>query len=266
MILLGAQYLTAVFLVGNSGEQLYYFTHPSLLVLSLATFLITAAGYIINDYFDIKIDFINRPEQVVVGKTFKRRWAMVLHTSFSFTGVLLGVLLWWPIGVINFFTSLLLWWYSYQLKRLPIVGNLLVSFLTGIAIAIVGLLFPHNLRLVLTFAGFAFSINFIREIVKDMEDLRGDMHFGLKTLPIKLGIARTKWFLFIYVIGFQATLIAQGIILNDFVLIAYFVALIVPMAFLLYRLYWADTKRKFGWLSVYCKVLMVIGILSMMLF
>jgi len=234
--------------------------------MAIGTFLIAAAGYIINDYYDIKIDFINRPDQVVIGKTFKRRWAMVLHTSFSFTGVFLGWMLWWPIGIINFFTAFSLWWYSNQLKRLPVVGNLLISFLTGAAIAIIALLYQEQERLIFTFAGFAFSINFIREIVKDMEDLRGDMHYGCRTLPIIWGIARTKWFLFVYVIGFQATLIAQGVILQDQVLIGYFVALIVPMSFLLYKLYWADTKAKFRWLSTYCKVLMVVGILSMVLF
>ena len=81
----------------EDGEQLRYLTDPVMVVIATSTFLIAAAGYIINDYYDIKIDFINRPDEVVVGKTFKRRWAMVLHTTFSLTGVALGFMLWWGL-------------------------------------------------------------------------------------------------------------------------------------------------------------------------
>lgn len=266
VILVGAQYLTAVFLVGHPGEVWQYLSDPKLFFLALATGLLAAAGYIINDYYDVKIDYINRPDQVVVGKQFKRRWAMALHTIFSITGVGIGLLIWWPIGVVNFLTAFSLWWYSNQLKRLPFVGNFMVSFLTAASIAIIALLYQEQMRLVLTFAGFAFSISLIREVIKDMEDLQGDATFGCRTLPIVWGIPRTKWFLFVWILGFQATLIAQGIILEDKILIGYFVALIVPMAYLLYRLYWADTQQEFGRLSTYCKGLMVIGILSMIFF
>ena len=266
LILLGAQYLAAVFLVGDFHNGWQYLTDGRLLVLATSTFLIAAAGYIINDYYDVKIDFINRPDQVVVGKSFKRRWAMVLHTSLSVTGVTLGLMLWWPIGVINFLCAFSLWWYSNQLKRLPLVGNLAVSLLTGASIAIIALLYQQNERLIFTFAGFAFSISLIREVIKDMEDLKGDATYGCRTLPIVFGIARTKLFLAIYIAGFQTTLIAQGVILNDSILVGYFVALLVPMVFLLYRLYWADTQQQFGWLSAYCKALMVVGILSMVIF
>ena len=136
IILLGAQYLAACFLIGGPGEQLRYLTDPVMVVIATSTFLIAAAGYIINDYYDIKIDFVNRPDEVVVGKTFKRRWAMVLHTTFSLTGVALGLMLWWPIGLVNFLTAFSLWWYSNQLKRLPLVGNLLISFLTWVSLAV----------------------------------------------------------------------------------------------------------------------------------
>lgn len=266
VILVGAQYLTALCLVGNWANWDDYILDPRLLVLAIATFLVAAAGYIINDYYDVKIDIVNRPDEVVVGKTFKRRWAMILHTTFSFFGVGLGTLISWQIGAVNFLTVFFLWWYSNRLKRLPFIGNFLISMLTGMAIAIVMALYSVNERLIIIFAGFAFSISLIREVVKDMEDLRGDAKFGCKTLPIVLGIAKTKLLLFVYVIGFQATLVFQGVILEDPILLGYFIALIFPMAFLLYRLYWADTRAQYGWLSRYCKALMVVGILSMLLF
>src|ERR1700733_1628946 len=109
-----AQYCTAVFLVGT--ETLF---DPRLLLMSVCTILIAAAGYIINDYYDIKIDLINKPERVVIGKNITRRYAILFHTVLSVVGVGGGFLVGWKIGAINFFSAFILWWYSNNLKRQP---------------------------------------------------------------------------------------------------------------------------------------------------
>ena len=119
VIIVLTQYCTAIFLVDSGQGALFYLTNIWLFVLSLSSAMIAAAGYIINDYYDVKIDLINKPERVVVGRMVKRRVAMAWHTALNIAGILLGVILWWFIGLMNLLSAGLLWLYSNQLKRMP---------------------------------------------------------------------------------------------------------------------------------------------------
>jgi 4-hydroxybenzoate polyprenyltransferase len=113
---------------------------------------------------------------------------------------------------------------------------------------------------------FAFSITLIREIIKDMEDIRGDMRFGSKTLPIIWGFRKTKVFLYGLISIFTILFIGLAIYINNNALNIFFLILIFPILYLAYLLYLADTQRKFFYLSMYCKMLMLAGILSMTFF
>src|SRR5687768_6379875 len=145
-----AQYLTAAFLIDPKT-----ILDPRLFILSLSTVLIAAAGYIINDYYDIKIDLINKPERVVIGKGITRRYAILYHTLLSFAGVAIGTFLNWKIGVLNLGAAFLLWWYSNSLKRQPLIGNIVVSLLTALAIVIVDALYKTGDPLIFIYAAFA---------------------------------------------------------------------------------------------------------------
>ena len=258
LIIALAQYFTAIFLI---DLNLFYDWH--LLVLVASTVLVAAAGYIINDYYDIKIDLINKPDRVVVGKNITRRYALFFHTVLSVFGVIPVLFLNWKIGIINFMSAFLLWWYSNNLKRQPFVGNFVVALLTGSAILLVSVLYHTYNPLIFVYAGFAFSMTLVREIVKDMEDLKGDNTFGCKTLPIVLGIRKAKWIIYILLILFSASIIwvnVQYAQLPD----SYFLAfLFVPLGLLAIRLVRADTRKDFYWLSQGCKAIMLLGILSM---
>src|SRR5450432_771490 len=136
VIIAFSQFATAGLLMG-----LQHLSDYRLFLLSSSTVMIAAAGYIINDYYDIKIDLINKPERVVIGKSITRRYAILFHTMLSFSGVGIGFLLGWKIGLINFLTAFLLWWYSNSLKRQPFIGNLTVAILTGLSIEIVNVFY-----------------------------------------------------------------------------------------------------------------------------
>jgi 4-hydroxybenzoate polyprenyltransferase len=243
-----------------------YFTvlHWKLYALSASTILIAAAGYIINDYYDVKIDLINKPDRVVVGKSMRRRYALFFHWVLSILGVLLGFMLNWKIGAINVFSGFLLWWYSNFLKRQPFAGNLAIALLTGLSVYQVAVLFDPLNKLIIAYSCFSFFITLIREIVKDMEDWRGDNTFGCQTLPIVWGIRRTKSFIYILI-----TINLLGIVyLNDlfigFQLWMLTVFIFIPIAFLIFRLAKADTVKDFYYLSFYCKLILVAGIFSML--
>lgn len=235
-------------------------------MLSSSTIIIAAAGYVINDYYDIKIDYVNKPDEVIVGRLIKRRVVLVSHTALNVAGVALGLLLSWKIAAINFLSAFLLWFYSNQLKRMPFVGNFMIALLTGLAIMIVGIYFGRNEILILNYAIFAFSITLIREVIKDMEDVAGDERYGSKTLPIIWGMRKTKLFLYLLMAVFLALLFYLAHGLDNPVLNNFFLLLLLPIGYFVYLLYKADTKKKYNQLSNYCKLFMLAGILSMTFF
>ncbi|MEQ8573165.1 MAG: geranylgeranylglycerol-phosphate geranylgeranyltransferase, partial [Fulvivirga sp.] len=174
LIIALAQYFTAYFLLSNSSLVF----SKEMALLSFSTIIIAAAGYIINDYYDVKIDLINKPKRVVVGRILKRRVAMIAHTVLNFIGIGIGLHLSWKLGALNFLCAFVLWLYSNQLKRIAFLGNLSVALLTGLSILIIGLFFEPDNILIMAYSLFAFAFTLIREIIKDIEDLKGDSSFG----------------------------------------------------------------------------------------
>ncbi len=259
LVIIGiTQYFTAAFLVDRSTLD-----DGRLFLLSVSTVLIAAAGYIINDYYDVKIDYINKPERVVIGKNIPRRYAILFHVVLSGIGIIIGLLLSWRIAALNVLSAFLLWLYSNNLKRLPFIGNFSVAFLTGLSVWIVDLLYRHGSALIVIYASFAFFMTLVREIIKDMEDLKGDNTFGCRTLPIVWGLRRTKFAIYFILAVFALTVILINQFYKALPLEYFLIFLFIPLLILLYRLIRADTTRDFAALSTFCKIIMLLGILSM---
>jgi 4-hydroxybenzoate polyprenyltransferase len=263
LIVVLSQYMVRIFLIGPKENWKEYLLDYKQFMLVLATISIASAGYIINDYFDVKIDLINKPNEVIIGKYIKRRWAIVIHQILNFLGVVLGFFLSLKIFLINLIAISTLWFYSERFKKKAFIGNFLVAFLTAFSLIILSVYYKKNELLVNIYALFAFSISLIREIIKDMEDIRGDARYGCRTLPIIWGIRRTKILLYAFIILFVIILISMAYILNNQYLILIFSLSIIPFSWFVYKLYWADKKRDFTFLSRVCKLIMLIGILSM---
>ena len=208
---------TPILCAAYFGEQLPWWL---LTLLMLATVLITAGGYVINDYFDVKIDQINRPDRLIVTRSVTKPEAMRLFQVLTAAGIVCGIvasicLRSWVTAVIFVFVPGLLWFYSASYKRQFLVGNLIVALAAAlcpllIAIANVAWLkhlygdvngidvlslttLPHDLYLWIGgFAAFAFWGTFIREIIKDMQDVTGDRELECHSLPVVLGEPATK--------------------------------------------------------------------------
>ncbi|SHM54104.1 4-hydroxybenzoate polyprenyltransferase [Cyclobacterium lianum] len=258
-----AQLMTAFFLVGSSKTGTPVLLDYHLYLLIISTVILTASGYMINDYYDVKIDYVNRPDAVVVGRGMKRRMVMILHTIMNILGILIGILVHPKVGAITFIAAFLLWLYSNSLKRLPFIGNLTVASLTGLAIWIVGIYYQKSELLILTYAIFAFFINLIREILKDIEDRNGDRKHGCRTLPIVLGFRKTKNIIFIIAILFVAAILFVTFKINEPLLFLYFGLLSIFFIVFMVKIYRADRKSHFTELSTFSKVLMLTGIMSM---
>jgi len=278
-------------LVESSGTQMSL-NQTFFFLLVLASVLIAAAGYIINDYFDVDIDQVNKPRQNVVDNILSRRWAILWHFVLSGIGVLLSLYIsWttrlWYIVIANLACVLLLFGYSVSLKRKLLSGNVLISILTSWVVLILCLsefhlafrnqmdpawLVVQNkiLRLGFLYAAFAFILSLIREAIKDMEDLEGDAKYGSRTMPIVWGINGTK----IYVAVWMIVLLALLVTLQVYVIrfhwwwaVVYSILLIIfPLVHLFLKLFNAITSSQFHYLSNIAKMVMLTGILSMIFF
>ncbi len=270
---------------GHSGQLLQ---EADFFILLVSSLLIAAAGYIINDYFDIDIDNVNKPERLIVGKLIKRRWAMLWHLVLSLTGLFLTAIVAMHLNnllllALNFLSVVLLLLYSSTFKKRLLIGNFIISVLTA---WVVGVLFIAEIRLndaaymlmnqaalgslyklTLVYAGFAFIVSLIREVVKDMEDMEGDRRFGCQTMPISWGIPSTKIFVAVWILVLVGLLLAIAFyaMLNawSWPFYALSFAMIVQFYYTLKKLYHAQLAADFAKISKELKLVMLAGILSM---
>jgi 4-hydroxybenzoate polyprenyltransferase len=273
----------------NSFTTLFDFQFTLLIVSILC---ITASGYIINDIFDVKADVINKPAKVFIGKSISKKNAQFVYLILIILGFLFGVYASYLKGDFSysiFFigTIILLFWYSKTLKKIAFIGNIVVSFLTTLTLLIVFVfelesvnsaatifeaivnffrLIPTAIAL-LCYIIFAFSITLIREIIKDIEDIKGDYSLKRKTLPILIGINRTKNVaLVISAFVFLFLVFILKVELIHFPLLFWYAILfiILPFTWFFYKLNSAKTIMNFSKLSRLLKLIMCFGILSML--
>ena len=261
-----------------------------LLFLVLASILIAAAGYIINDYFDLNIDQVNKPGKVVVNVMISRRWVIFWHMFLSLLGLFFTVLAlpvaeYWHLALGNLASIILLWFYSTNLKKQLLIGNVLISLLTAWVIGIIffskylvrinGLLVvDYNqirfFRLTILYASFAFIISLIREVIKDMEDREGDRKFGCRTMPIVWGLNASKVFIAVWIIVLLAVLTIIQLYVLPFgwwhSALYCLLFIMVPLIWILLKLFKAQSSEDFHRLSTVVKLIMFTGILSMIFF
>lgn len=254
--------------------------------LVLASLLIAAAGYIINDYFDINIDEVNKPRRLVVDRVIHRRWAIAWHFMLSVTGLFFTALAIpvkdkWYLLLANGGCVALLWFYSTSFKRQLLVGNVLISLLTAWTILIVffskvsltdALQTTHTkfFRFAILYAGFAFIISLIREAIKDMEDMPGDARYGCRTMPIVWGLNATRVYTAVWLVVLMALLAVIQVYSLQFrwwaALFYSIPALFFPLGLILFRLRISRQPADFTRLSRLTKWVMLAGILSMLFF
>ena len=268
-------------------------------LLVLATILITASGYIINDIYDVKTDKINKEDKRIIGKSITSRNAITWYIIFNSLGIGIGTYIAYLVKqpyycLIFIYCVFSLWTYSNRMKTSFLFGNLQVSLLTALCIFNVALfdvisngIEKNNveimiLKIILFYAAFAFIITFIREIIKDLEDIEGDKKIQAKTLAITYGIEKTKWvsliftiFTFLGIAYFQY--FQYSIAFSEFeydisiwgvnniaIMYAFFIQLL--FLFLGYKIYTSKLKNDFYFISQLCKKIMIVGILSIPIF
>jgi 4-hydroxybenzoate polyprenyltransferase len=279
--------LPFVYLTSDPGYEEIKLSESLFYLLAIASVCIAAAGYIINDYFDVNIDQVNKSSNVVIGKYINRRTAILLHALLSLTGLILSIYVGYKlknvfIPVFNFLAINILWFYSSTFKKKILIGNILISLLTAWVILVLTIaeyrfrISPHDvvwqrlLKLSFIYAGFAFIISLIREVIKDMEDVEGDLKYGCKTMPIVWGLPVAKVFTAVWIVVLIGALLAIQIYvlqLGWWLSALYsFIAIILPLIWVLRKLYKANTSAEFHQLSSVVKLIMLTGIISMVFF
>ncbi len=224
---------------------------------------ITAASNTINDYYDVEIDRINKPNRPIPAGIVKRKHAFVFSLFLYAAGILLGILINLTAFVIALSTSLLLFFYSAKLKRTVLLGNLAVSLSTALAFIYGGVAVGRVNNAIIP-AVFAFMMHFGREIIKDMEDIEGDKKNRAITLPVRFGLIPAKWSAtIIFFLLFILTIIP--FMINIYGIWYFLIVLLGVNSILVYtiiRMWQHSSKKNFAQLSILLKADMIVGLLA----
>jgi 4-hydroxybenzoate polyprenyltransferase len=269
-------------LLSTYGMHTVLSLHSALLLVA-TTVLQAAAGYVINDYFDRESDRINEKR----ASNYQPQRLKQIHHLFVFASLITGSILAYRVHSLALFGIFILipfslWYYSSHLKRLPFVGNLLVALLTALSIALTSLVpflellslykatiytssVPTELlKITAFFTLFAFLLTLVRELVKDMEDIRGDQHSGYQTLPIVAGVKTTRVMISVIILLlFPVIGLSTRILLpfNDLTALIYIAILVMlPLAIALYKLATANSRTHYHKVSVLLKAIMLCGL------
>lgn len=254
-------------------------------VLVVSTLLITAGGYVINDYFDIKTDLINKGK-AIVGTRIPRQKAMMWHNILNAAGVAGGYYVSWRagyfwLGTIFLVVSGLLYFYSASYKRQFLIGNVVVALMTAMVPLLVVIydwpaLYMHysifavnipDYNIIFYWAGgfaiFAFLTTLTREIIKDIEDFDGDLAYGRNTVPVVIGILSAKILsLSLIVITIVLLYLTWYLFINDLITVSYLsVAIVLPLLIVVYKVFTSQSRKQMHAASSLMKVVMLTGIL-----
>lgn len=296
IIIIVSQYLLRYCLINtfySFGDASLAMSDFNFALLVLSTLLIAVGGYIINDYFDVEIDKINKPEKTVIGKLILRQNAFQLYWVLTVLGVGIGFYLGFVVndlmlGFVFLIIAGLLWYYSADLQKTLLLGNISVAVISAMVILIVWLFEFYALKadplnyveamkqlkmislLTGAYALFAFLISLIREVIKDIEDMEGDKKAGFRTLAIRKG-TQTAVSLVVVLVIITILLLAFGqyyLFTHGFSRVGWYLLMAVQplLIYLLYLTFRAKAKSDFNFLSNTTKIIMVAGILSMQLF
>ncbi|UTW63044.1 geranylgeranylglycerol-phosphate geranylgeranyltransferase [bacterium SCSIO 12741] len=274
------------------------FSELDFFLLVLSVILVAGAGNIINDYFDIKIDRVNKPDRIIVGRHIKRRVAMASHIVMNGIAVALAGYVAikagsYQLALIHVILIATLWFYSTDFKRRLVWGNLAIALCVAIVPLMVSIYevpalvdeyhpfleehpqaygpFMHTIKTLffwtLAFSGFAFLMTFAREITKDIVDMKGDSAFGCKTMPVVFGIRKTSWILItIYLIVLGLVVFLHVNYVYDRLSALYFYGFLGPLIlFIMWLTYSGKESKQFRFPAEMNKIASVVGILYMLI-
>jgi geranylgeranylglycerol-phosphate geranylgeranyltransferase len=255
-----------VVLVGGIISSDNFSLGINLISASILAALVAASGNVINDVYDVEIDRIVHPERPLANGNLKIADAKIFYSLLTISALLISLKLNIELMIVTVFAVIILFLYSLSLRKIPLLGNFIIAFLTALAFLFGGLA-VKNLYGAIIPAIFAFLINFVRELVKDAQDIEGDKIYYLNTFPVKFGLKKTKYLAslisFILIAFSFYPFIARIYKIEYFVLVMIIVNPI--LVYSIKKLYESDEKNIFQQISSMLKLDMIFGLLAIYL-
>ncbi len=265
LVLIAAQYLAAIFIFSENKSLRNVLLDWHLLYLVIATVCVVAGGYIINNFYDDKADRINKPLKSTLDDKIKQETKLSLYFLFNFIGFTFGWLVSWRAGIFFGLFIFGIWLYSHKLKRYPLLGLLSATILTILPFFVIFIHFKNFSKVIFVHAFFLFFVIVVRELIKDLENIKGAVVNNYNTFPIVYGETKTKQFIFLLLI---LTLIPVSF-LFDYPAIQYmkyyFYLAGVTLSIIAFYIWKSNTKKQYQNIHNILKILLLIGVFSLLL-
>ena len=264
-IIVLAQYLSAIFILAPEKRGMHVLLDSNLFLIVLASALTIASGYIINSFYDSKKDLINRPNKSILDRLVSQQTKLKVYFILNFVVALLSFLISFRAFLFFSVYIFLIWFYSHKVKKFVIIGNLMATFMAVLPFFAILLYYKNFYEVILAHATFLFLLLLIREMIKDLENIKGDLANDYQTIPILYGETISKKIItFLSVL----TVIPVYILIEKFdvgYMDIYFYSCLIVLIFFLLYLWKSTTKEQFLLLHNVLKFLIVAGVFCIVL-
>lgn len=260
-----AQYLAAIFILAPEKRALDIILDWRLFLIVIASSLTIASGYIINNFYDAKKDLINRPRKVMIDRLISQSTKLRVYFSVNFLVVFLMAFISWR--AVLFFSAyiFLIWFYSHKLKKEFLIGNLTAAVLAVLPFFGILMYYKNFYHVIFAHATFLFLLILIRELIKDLENIEGDLANGYKTIPVLFGEKAAKSCITLLTISTVVPVFFLTDIFNVGYMDIYFYISLILLIFFLLQLWKATTKETYLKLHFLLKMIIVAGVFSIVL-
>jgi 4-hydroxybenzoate polyprenyltransferase len=260
-----AQYLSAIFILNKEHRALDVILDVNLFLIVLASSLTIASGYIINNFYDAQKDLINRPKKSMLDRLISQGTKLQVYFVLNFIVVMLAFLVSWRAAFFFAGYIFLIWFYSHKLKKYPLIGNLTAAFLAVLPFFGILMYFKNFYEVIFAHATFLYLLILTRELIKDLENIKGDLIANYRTIPVMFGEKISKQIIialtFLTVIPVYLLIDVYDVGYMD---IYFYVGMIVIIYFL-DKLWKAESQQQYQQLHNILKVLIVTGVFSIVL-
>ena len=262
LVIIIAQYLTSTFILSETNSLKDVVLDYELLCIVLAGAISIASGYIINNFYDSEKDLINRPHKSKLDRLVSQQKKMVIYFIFNFVAVIIASYV--SFRAVLFFSIYIfgIWFYSHKLKKIPLIGNLSATILAIMPFFAIFVYYRNFENVVFVHALFLFLVIFMREMVKDLENIKGDIASGYNTIPIIYGEKTSKIILF----AISIACISTAIILIKLFPLGhmnyFFWFVIVALLLFIFLVYNAIQKKEYMILHNILKLIIILGVLN----
>ncbi|MBE98614.1 geranylgeranylglycerol-phosphate geranylgeranyltransferase [Flavobacterium coralii] len=260
-----AQYLSAIFILDRESRALDVILDINLFLIVLASSLTIASGYIINNFYDAQKDLINRPKKSMLDRLVSQQTKLNVYFGLNFSVVLLAFMVSWRAVIFFSGYIFLIWFYSHKLKRYPVIGNLTAALLAVLPFFGILMYFKNFYEVIFAHATFLYLLILIRELIKDLENIPGDLANDYRTIPVMFGEKVSKYIItlltFLTIIPVYLLVDVYDVGYMD---IYFYAGMIVIIIFLL-KLWGAASQKQYLQLHNILKILIVAGVFSIVL-